>query len=271
MRAATLTAFRLSDLDIRDPHLFANVPFGGCRDVTDGTFFGQPLINPRLQTSIQTDGMDADSYLDLSFAIVFNPLLQTAGTSTPGYLDSPDCTGPYMTPTCVLPAGAMKTTATAMNMGGGATCLAPVAGTTGSMSPTGTYSPAITLPTAPAGGTCFLANAGTVSFVLSGITINLQNASIGGVYVGAPATTISNGLLAGFLTEADANATIVPAGTTGLSDVDGMPVSHLLRGGTGNCSRPAPGRGDVDILADGTRGWYFYLNFTAVLATYSEL
>src|SRR5688572_21494438 len=48
-------AFRLTDLDLRDPHLY--VEFLGCRDVTDTQLVGFS-VNNELQTAIQTDGDD---------------------------------------------------------------------------------------------------------------------------------------------------------------------------------------------------------------------
>ena len=105
-----------------DPHVFATVPLLGCSDVTNLSLFGINGINPQLQNSITTDtDMPPDGILNLSLALVFNPLVQTAGSSTPSYLDAPDCTAPMSSTSCTLPAGAMKTMATAMNMGGGTT------------------------------------------------------------------------------------------------------------------------------------------------------
>jgi hypothetical protein len=73
----TPTAFRLRDLDLRDPHVFVN--FIGCRDVTDNPLAGFS-VNGELQTNIQTDG-DVDGDLDLSIATVFRPLDQAAGAT----------------------------------------------------------------------------------------------------------------------------------------------------------------------------------------------
>ena len=267
-RAETV-GYRFSDLDIRDPHLFANVTIIGtsCRDVTNG-LFGQ-AINDQLQRSIQNDTDPAgpvgpDGLLDLSLVHAFTPLVQGAGTSTMSVLTFPDCTAPMSSTSCTLAAGAARTVAPSMNRGGGAVCLQPVAGTTSG------YTPAITNPTAPAGGTCYVASTASVTFTLSGIPITLLDAHIGGEWFGAPATEIRDGLISGFLTETTANATIIPAGTTGQAGIDGMPLSALLRGGTGACSQPAPMTGDKDTYM-GMSGWYFYLNFRATRVPYTEL
>ena len=70
-----------------------------------------------------------------------------------------------------------------------------------------------------------------------------------------------NGLLRGFITEADANATIIPA-TFPL--VGGHPLSLLLPGGDPpGADRNCAGFDDRDTY-QGVRGWWFYLNFPAV-------
>ena len=59
----------------------------------------------------------------------------------------------------------------------------------------------------------------------------------------------------GFVSETDADNTILPAG---LPIIGGLPLSALLPGGTGNCAA----HDDRDML-EGVRGWWFYLNFSA--------
>jgi cysteine-rich repeat protein len=257
------TAFRFTDLDVRDPHIFADIPFLGCTDVTDFMFLGQNGVNPSLQENIQMDS-EPDGLLDLSLANTFTPLVQGAGTSTPSDLVFPDCTAPMASTSCTLPAGAPHTPATANNLGGSMTCLGTITGTTSG------YSPAVVVSTAPAGGTCYSAMAGTVTFSLGGIPITLQDARIGGEWFGTPATEIRDGLIRGFISEASANATIIPEGTTGIDAIDGSPLSSLLRGGMGSCSQPSPQVGNKDTV-NGTTGWVFYLNFSATRAPYSEL
>jgi len=251
-------AFRFNDLDVIDPHMFARVII--CVDVTN-TAFGMDGVNPLLQNNITMDG-DGDGLLDLSVVESFLPLDQTAGTMTMTDVIFPDCTDPMASTSCTLPAGAPHTTAMASNMGGSSVCLDEIAGTA-------SYSGRNT-PTAMGGSTCYVANAGTVTFSLGGIPITLEDTFIAGEWFGSPATEIRDGLLRGFLTEARADATIIPAGTTGIGAIDGQPVSSLLRGGTGSCSQAAPATGDSDMRGS-TRGWYFYLNFDASRVPYTEL
>ena len=257
MCRAEPTAFRFTDLDIRDPHIFADIgAFFGCTDVTNGPF-GMGINN------LRQDG-DGDGDLDLSIAHVFAPLVHAAGTSTPSYMAFPDCTAPMSSTMCTLPMSAARTPGTAMNQGGMTECLGILPGTARP------YTPSTATPRAPSGGTCYSANAGTVTFDLGGILITLEDARIGGQWFGTPATEIRNGLIRGFLSEMQAGMTIIPPGTTGQPGIDGQPLSSLLRGGTGSCSEPAPAMGDKDTYM-GMSGWYFYLNFSATRVPYTEL
>ena len=135
----------------------------------------------------------------------------------------------------------------------------PAAGTTGHTAPgTGTYSPAITSSTSP----CFSTGSSTVTFNLAGVAITLQDARIAATFTGSPATGLVNGLLRGFITETAANATIFPS-TTAI--VGGKALSFILPGGTGNCASHS-----AKDMNNGVAGWWFYLNFTAPRATWSD-
>jgi hypothetical protein len=116
---------------------------------------------------------------------------------------------------------------------------------------------------------CFVSNQSTVSVSLSGIPITLYDARIAATYVGNPSNQVVNGLLRGFVTEADADATILPMN---LAVIGGKPLSFILPGG----DPPGPDRNcrpttlsDKDVN-NGVSGWWFYLNFTATRATWSD-
>ncbi len=244
------TVFRMSDLDLRDPHVWVDA--FGCRDVTDTAFFGFS-VNGALQDNVTMDG-DADGLLDLSFLLVFRPLDQTVPGGGPLEFVEGDCTAPMAGTTCDLPAGAMPQLTTYTNLGAG-TCLDVLPGT---VRP---YSPAVATPGAP----CFSSDAIQVVLTVGGAVITLRGAQLGATYVGSPAASLSNGLVRGFLTEADANAaTLDPT----LPLIGGNPLSSVLRGGAGNCASGD----DRDMGPDGaggmTTGWWFYLNFPATRVTY---
>jgi cysteine-rich repeat protein len=264
----TRTAFRFTDLDIQDPHLWANVL--GCQDVTNSVLGLIDGVNPLLQDNIRTDGdMPADGLLDLSITQIFSPLSQTAGAMPSTYVSFPDCTVPYTSTMCTLPLGGDRTAAVAAtNAGGGAVCL-------GTLPMTTRYT--FALPTAPTGGTCYSAAAGTISFDLGGIPVTLEDAYIGGEYFGSPATEIRDGLIRGFISYANADATIIPPGTTGQAAIDGQPLSRLLRTRSttvapiGACGS-SMSASDLDVGPGGAPGWYFYLSFRASIpASYTEL
>jgi cysteine-rich repeat protein len=239
------TAFRLSDLDLRDPHV--HVAFIGCNDVTDNQLAGFS-VNNELQTAIQTDD-DGDGFLDLSPTLVFRPFSQTAATM-PVEVHFADCTAPIGSTTCT-PGGGTVTMATATNMTAGQ-CLTFLPGT---VRP---YTPAVTSPSGP----CFVTSPITVTLTIGGIDIPLQDAQVAATYVGNPATSLTNGLLRGFISEADANATIIP---TSFPLVGGDPLSSLLAGGAGAC----PSFSDKDT-SSGVMGWWFYLNFPATRVTWMD-
>jgi hypothetical protein len=133
----------------------------------------------------------------------------------------------------------------------GALCLAPLPGTTRV-----SYAPAITNSTQP----CFGGGPATLTLSLGGILVTLTDTSIAATYGGDPASGLVNGLVAGFLSEADANVTIIPAG---IPVVGGLPLSTLLPGGASNCAA----HNDKDVH-DGVTGWWMYLNFTATAVDY---
>ena len=248
--SAAVTAFRFSDLDLRDPHVFFS--FIGCRDVTDTPLVGYSF-NGSTQQQIQSDS-DPDGRLDLSYLLLFDELDPGAPSGTIRF-GTADCDTP-MTGTACSPGSGVFTTATYVN--GGSPCLGTLAGTTRP------YAPAITSSSAP----CFVTSTiGALTLNLGGIPITLRDAQIAATYVGASPTNLANGLIRGFLTEADANNTIIPA-TYPL--FGGQPLSALLPGGDppgpNACCAPYS---DKDVNA-GVSGWWFYLNFVAVRVPWSE-
>jgi len=241
------TAFRLTDLDLRDPHAFARVFF--CVDITSN-------LNTELQTAITTDGdMPADGILDLSFVVVFRPLQQSVMRGSLDFVDA-DCTVPAASTMCTLPAGStplasgMYTNQTTGN------CLDTMVGGSSVVRP---YSPAVTVPMAP----CFVTDPQTITVSLTGLSLTLYDAQVAATYLGSPATGLRNGLLRGFITQTDAEATVLPAT---LPIVGGSTLASVLRGGMGNCS----GGSDMDTHATLGRGWWFFLNFPATQVPYSE-
>ncbi len=237
--------YRAADLDLRDPHVFLNVPGFGCQDFTDNPAGGGliPSLNSQLAAAVTGDG-DGDLLLDLSVLFGFRPLDVLAAD---GRLDRGlgACTAPFAGTTCDWQRPPIPVTADYDGLAAGG-CLAPHPGTTSG------YSPAPAVPVAP----CFTSTPQQVTLELIGTTLDLIASQAGGEFLGAPPpASIEEGLLLGFLTETAANSILLPAE---LPIVGGQPVSVLLPGGTGNCAA-----GDDRDVHGGESGWWFYLDYRA--------
>jgi len=106
----------------------------------------------------------------------------------------------------------------------------------------------------------------TLMLMLAGVTITLEDARVAATYTGNPATGLTTGFVRGFISETEAQSITLPAT---LPLVGGQTLSAILPGGMGNgCAN----RGDDrDTGPDGTtRGWYFYINFTAPRTPYMD-
>jgi hypothetical protein len=235
---APSTAFRFTDLDLRDPHIFVNL--FGVTDITDLPF-GGVSFNGQLEEALTTDA-DGDGFLDLSPVNLFRPLDQAATTTAAEIETGARCAAPPAI-SCVPGGAAVATTATNRAVG---LCLGPIAGTT-----TDHYALDVALATAP----CFSTSSATLTIDLLGIPLTLNDARIGATYVGDPATGEMNGLLVGFLSEAAADSTILP---DSFPIAGGEPLSLVLPGGTDN----GASHSDMDEH-NGVPGWWIYLNFAA--------
>jgi cysteine-rich repeat protein len=228
------TAYRISSLLLRDPHAYTRF-FLACLDITDD-------LNTALNNAIAGDA-NGDGSLDLSVLSVFRPLNQGLVTN-PLDIVFGDCTAPMSGTSCAPEVGTPAVASTATNQSTG-TCLAPTPGT---VQP---YNPPVTNATAP----CYASGAHTLNLDLDGIMLQLTEGQLGATYVGNPATSMVNGLLKGFISEAEADAIILPSS---LPLVGGQRLSSLLPGGTGNCASH-----DARDFLNGVRGWWIYFNFTA--------
>lgn len=230
-------AFRLIDLDLRDPHVF--VQFIGCVDVTDNPLVGFG-VNNEVQQSIQADG-DFDGLLDYSPLVVFPAFDQTASQASEIVFG--ECAAPLAQTSCTR--GDDPGTETQVSYAPVGTCLGVLPNTGSS------YSPQIVTTTGP----CFTSSPRTLTISMSGIPVTLRDAQFAATYQGSPASTLRNGLLRGFLSESDAQDTTIP---TTVPLVGGQPLSALLPGGARNCAT----HDDRDVNVN-TSGWWFYFNFTA--------
>jgi cysteine-rich repeat protein len=243
--AVPATGFRIDEMWLRDPHVTFSI--GSCLDITD-TAIGGISVNGTLADNLTKDA-DGDGLLDLSPVLSFEPLRQSGTTTTALVFGS--CTAPAGPATTCTAGSATRYPAQVSNQSAG-TCLGVLAGSTSHP-----YSPAIGTVGAP----CFVSEPRDLVVTLAGVNITLKNAQVSGTWNATPATGMTTGLLRGFISETDANATIIP-----LPLIGDTALSKLLPGGSGNCSTYS----DKDTGPDGVAGWYFYLNFTAVKNAWSE-
>lgn len=233
------TAFRINELELRDPSAQAVVFPGFCINAT-----GQ--LNTALRESLTMDmepsGMP-DGILDLSFLVVFRPLAQSAMGGMVDLINA-DCTAPVAGTTCTrMLVDPPLATAMYTNQTTG-TCLDAMPG--GATVARGT----VVNATAP----CFVTAPQSLMLTLGGVPLNLRDAQLAATYVGTPATSLRNGLIRGFITETDADLTTLPAS---LPLVGGMPLSSVLRGSSTNTCSPS----DLDMHPVHGRGWWFFANF----------
>ncbi len=247
------TAFRIDDLDLRDPHLYFTLL--GCRDVTDISLNGF-AFNSDLQTRLQTDG-DSDGYLDLSLLIVFDPLDQSA-TGGRIRFGASSCATPLGSTTCGPIPSEQLVGLLAVN-GSSGSCLATLPNT---VRP---YNPSVTGSNAP----CFASDAMDLLLDLKTVVLPLKSARIAAVYSGSPGTELVSGLIRGFLTQTDADNTVISASTP---LIGGMLLASLLPGGDppGPNNTSCASFSDKDVGPDGvTQGWWMYFNFRASLVPYA--
>ncbi len=230
------TAFRIDSMVLDDPDIYVNAL--GCFKLTS-------TINTQIATNLTGDA-NSDGLYDLSPVLVFRPLAQHAASSDMDFLLAAckvadgSCSG----------AGITNYAAPANNHVSGVCLQAAADHTNGA---------AVNKPT----NNCFVNDPVTLQISLQGALITLQDAQIAAVYSADPATGLTTGLIRGFLSQADADATTLPAS---IPLVGGQPVAALL-GGDEFCGT---GHNDEDTY-NGARGWFFYLNFTATkVPSYTE-
>jgi hypothetical protein len=239
--------FRIDSATLSDPHPYASVS-STCIDVT-------LLVNGQLPTLLNGDG-DMDGFLDFSLLALFRPLNMPPQPGGALDIGTADCTVPAGAEVC-SPDGNLTQSTTYSNQSSG-TCLVPVPGTAG-MNNSVPYTPPILTPGAP----CFSTASVTINFPFGLFTLPLQNVQAGATYVADPASDLIDGLLLGFLSEADADMIVLPPSIP--FGLGGQPISKLLPGGTGSCATHTA----KDLGPLGQPGWYFYLNFTAHRVTWT--
>jgi cysteine-rich repeat protein len=248
------TTFRVISIAVKDPHIYFDNGTGGCADLTS-------IVN----TSVVPDNLEQDTNGDgcaeIAWLNMFKPLDRTAATNP--YELVYGCCAPSPDPaatTCEADPLTERLVVTANNMAGGE-CLGVVAGTL-----TEAYA---TPPETPM-GPCFVTDEFDAVIKMGDLSVPLTDGNIAATYDADPATGLISGLIRGFVTEADAQATIIPIDVV---LVGGKSLAEVLAGGIapGSCTIGSDPIGDDrDTGPGGASGWWFYVNFTATTIPFED-
>jgi hypothetical protein len=238
-------SFRITELQLRDPHVFA-----GTTDITEMQVLGQS-VNRTLIPDKLTKDSDGDGAIDVSVVALlapFDPSASPATTSTLTFVNAACPVNGGASSACKPLAGSagLMTTWTLEQRQSG-NCLEPMQGTTSS------YQPAITVPNGP----CFLSTEGNdLTMDLGGIKIDVTAARVSATYQAQPAGLVK-GLLAGFVTRAAAEQATLPSVAGAMVGGDTLDMYIRMR--------------DYDQSAspNGQDGFWMYLNFVAKPITYT--
>jgi len=229
--------YRITTLELRDPHIWLAPIVFPCQDVTTSGPFG-----------FSVNGVISDSIngLELNLLTQLSPARQDAPGGDVSVITA-ECEEANGGVSCSNADPANVTSTTFTNTSSG-TCLEPVPGTTSGYDP----------PIQPPADGCFASEAVSLTIDLAGAPIALTGAQVAAEYSGSPPRQLLGGLVTGFISEEDADDISIEIDLIGE-----IVLSSALRGGTDNCSAPSPEVGDRDTGPDGEPGWWFYLYFEA--------
>jgi hypothetical protein len=245
-------AYRIDTLVLQDPHVYPMLVL--C--LGDQTAALNVIVHNRLSG----DTSPMDGYLDLSPVLYFNRPPEP-GQSSGLDLVFAACTAPADGSMCDGSAAVRSTGSARERTGGSCVDAAQIVATTNAA-----YGrDDINRPSAP----CFEGDEGTLLLDIAGNLITLHDGRIAGTLV---ADGIMTGLLSGFISQAEADRTLIKLPTL----VTAVTLGSLLAGDPACCATDANMDGvidhdDRDRGPDGeTLGWYFYFDFTAVEVPYVD-
>ncbi len=270
------TGFRITQLRLISPRITVAVPLGGCQDITDNcpSLFGgcqADSVNTLLANALNpTSTMNGD--YSLHIVSLFRPYSTTTATTPADIhvnaacmeMPTPDACGPDATAPNVVMSSVTNTT-----MGA---CFTPVAAEVNTRAGTpASYTPGVNTVTGP----CFLSDPEMLMIDIGGIAVPLRDATLAATYSGTMPSSrrLVSGVVRGFLSEADAIAATLPAS---LPLVGGDPLYEHLQAGnrtvmmhTDGCNVGGGTNEDDADMNGTTRGFWFFLNFTAEEITWS--
>jgi hypothetical protein len=260
--------FRIDLLELQHPHAIADRDFGVAAACDDFTF-EDLRVSGFLVARALNDQLASDvDELRLNYVGLFQPLDQGAGFEGDGALVRSDCSSAQ---SCVpTPGGDTATGLYRVSRSG--VCLEDVPGLFEGVWPDGRVTD-LNRPAA-AGSGCFVTD--PIELVLevtvadATIDLPLKDAQLAGSFAGEPATRIENGLIIGFLTQAEADAINFTVTAPGGIQVginlgrDVLPDNSGAGGPVAGCEPRSHCTGpDARVTHDGECGWWFAVNFTA--------
>ena len=266
------TAFRVTTARILSPHAVYNVPLAGCRDLTD---MGVTVLGMNID-SLNTGLMTSITNYSLNIVDVFRPLSQTAATSMDQIYVNAACSAASCAPAAAM---SMSVSPTATNMATG-TCFAPVAADVqphcmGAGTCTGGYAAVNTIS-----GPCFANSESDITVTLSvagtSVAVPLHHARIDATYSGSPATSLTPGVIVGFLNATDAADIVVTLPVIGARRL----YNFLQAGGAtqratdgsnqaSSCNLNNGGAEDDRDTVGGVTGFWFFLNVGLTQVTWT--
>lgn len=241
METSIVVAYRDTQLALRDPHVFVNVPVFGCVDFTDTPI---PVVNVsfngQVADMITTDG-DGDGFLDLSILSGLDRF-DPGGVGQMLTAANGSCAVPFPPATCeIVPPLATAIATTNIDTG---LCLESITGTTSGYNP----------PVPIVQDACLFSSPMDTDAMLGDVVLPLLQAQLAFGW-SADGLQLMPGLNLGFLREVDADNTPLPAD---LPVIGGQPLSSILAGGQGGCAA-----GDDRDMLSGELGWWFYIEVMA--------
>lgn len=225
------SAFRITELFLRDPHFFV-----AGTDVTDTTVAGMSINRTIIPSQLTMDS-DRDGMFDVSTLLIVQPFDPRVAMGTLRIVDGA-C--PIAGGACRRSDVAISASWTISNLQQGM-CLTPLAGTLGNTAAS------ITLPTPP----CFVTTAGqNLNLSLAGTELAVSTVTVSATYQASPKQLL-NGLLTGFVTTAAAMRAILPREVG--PPAAGMPIGNFVRSADKDDARSPTGE----------PGFFIYFNFVA--------
>jgi hypothetical protein len=235
--AAPFTAFRITQMFLRDPHIF----FGPV-DFTDVPVLGISVNTWLIPSRISMDA-DNDGFLDVSVLALLQPSVAGGPLTTLKLVDA-NCT-PDSNQPCVPSANPGLAASWTIENRTTGHCLEPIPNSTSN------YKPPMTVPAAP----CFLTSTDSNLVVnLGGMTIAFAAARVSATYRGDPPEQLVDGLIAGFVTNTAATRAVLPPD---LGSAAGTPISDYI----------VKADRDLSTSPTGEDGFWMYLNFVATPIT----